>query len=296
MCTACYIKEISIAKGKGAKTGMKKVFLLAVVFLLVLTGLVGCNDPQSPAVSLGLEELSSLEEISYPHLVCKEGQWYLETGIRQEDLSGASHWSPNYAVQFESYSDFCSRIKMVDFTQEQIGEMGALVKYYYPYEENGGLAIPDPALLEKCSFPFAPGKVMWGLNQGICIYPDVRGAGPGKGEYLIIHEKKNYSKFFQLISESYLETLETTVIGGRMVYQDSSGQLISVSDFEDATVYIQWYPTGLNRTNMSQVRIIVEEQNGLVFTYLPNGDSNYNNVTPSIASISDFEQIRLTKN
>ena len=200
----------------------KSILLLIVALSLLLCA---CNDttittePESapaPSASGSTSTPSTLESpsepVTFPRLVCKEGQWFLETGIREEDLPEPNHFSFAWSVKFDSYEDFVRRIKEVDFTEEQLAYMEPLMVYYYGYQENGALAIPDPALLENFSFPFLGDSrfqpemstVYWGLSEGICIYPSTpRGPGGPGGDYIVIYEKDDYNEWFKLLEEEW---------------------------------------------------------------------------------------------
>ena len=258
----------------------KSILLLIVALSLLLCA---CNDatittePESapaPSASGSASTPSTLESpaepVTFPRLVCKEGQWFLETGIREEDLPEPNHFSSAWAVTFDSYEDFVRRIKEVDFTEEQLAYMEPLMVYYYGYQENGALAIPDPALLENFSFPFLGDSkfqpemstVYWGLSEGICIYPSTpRGPGRPGRDYVVIHEKDDYNEWFKLLEEEwekgFFETAETEEVAGLIMYLRNDDYVYRV-ETERFTAWIK---------RSGRWKLYFKEKNGLSYSY-----------------------------
>ena len=258
----------------------KSILLLIVALSLLLCA---CNDttittePESahaPSASGSTSTPSTLESpsepVTFPRLVCKEGQWFLETGIREEDLPEPNHFSSAWAVTFDSYEDFVRRIKEVDFTEEQLAYMEPLMVYYYGYQENGALAIPDPALLENFSFPFLGDSrfqpemstVYWGLSEGICIYPSTpRGPGGPGGDYIVIYEKDDYNEWFKLLEEEwekgFFETAETEEVAGLIMYLRNDDYVYRV----ETELFTAW----IKRSGTW--KLYFKEKNGLSYSY-----------------------------
>ena len=258
----------------------KSILLLIVALSLLLCA---CNDttittePESahaPSASGSTSTPSTLESpsepVTFPRLVCKEGQWFLETGIREEDLPEPNHFSFAWSVKFDSYEDFVRRIKEVDFTEEQQAYMEPLMVYYYGYQENGALAIPDPALLENFSFPFLGDSrfqpemstVYWGLSEGICIYPSTpRGPGGPGGDYIVIYEKDDYNEWFKLLEEEwekgFFETAETEEVAGLIMYLRNDDYVYRV----ETELFTAW----IKRSGTW--KLYFKEKNGLSYSY-----------------------------
>ena len=262
---------------------MKKNITYIALFLSLIFIATSCSDPlysslPSESDESGLSEAtpsisaseSPSEPVTFPRVVCKEGQWFLETGIREEDLPEPNHFSSAWAVTFDSYEDFVRRIKEVDFTEEQLAYMEPLMVYYYGYQENGALAIPDPALLENFSFPFLGDSrfqpemstVYWGLSEGICIYPSTpRGPGGPGGDYIVIYEKDDYNEWFKLLEEEwekgFFETAETEEVAGLIMYLRNDDYVYRV----ETELFTAW----IKRSGTW--KLYFKEKNGLSYSY-----------------------------
>lgn len=260
---------------------IKNVLLLIVSLSLLLCA---CNDatittePESapaPSASGSASTPSILESpsepVTFPRLVCKEGQWFLETGIREEDLPEPNHFSFAWSVKFDSYEDFVRRIKEVDFTEEQLAYMEPLMVYYYGYQENGALPIPDPALLESFSFPFLQdhpafgeiglGRVHWGDGEGICVFS----THPRLDDYVVIHERDSYNQGFKCLEEEwekgFFETAETEEVAGLIMYLRNDDYVYRV-ETERFTAWLD-----RSRASHGDWGVYIEEKNGLSYSY-----------------------------
>ena len=275
----------------------KSILLLIVALSLLLCA---CNDttittePESapaPSASGSTSTPSTLESpsepVTFPRLVCKEGQWFLETGIREEDLPEPNHWSEFWRVEFDSYEDFVRRIKEVDFTEEQMAYMEPLMVYYYGYQENGALAIPDPALLEGFSFPFLQdhpafgeiglGRVHWGDGEGICVFS----THPRLDDYVVIHEKDRYNQSFKYLEEEwekgFFETAKTKEDLGLTMYVVDEHTCAYRVETQNFTAWI--------KREFSSLYLHVKEKNGLNYTYRPDSNTSDDKVLKQIKAV-----------
>ncbi|MBQ9130785.1 MAG: hypothetical protein IJX59_08505 [Clostridia bacterium] len=279
----------------------KSILLLIVALSLLLCA---CNDttittePEgvlspspseqeaAPSISASASESPS-EPVTFPRLVCKEGQWLLETGIREEDLPEPNHFSFAWSVKFDSYEDFVRRIKEVDFTEEQLAYMEPLMVYYYGYQENGALAIPDPALLESFSFPFLQdhpafgeiglGRVHWGYGEGICVFS----THPRLDDYVVIHEKDRYNQSFKYLEEEwekgFFETAKTKEALGLTMYVVDEHTCAYRVETQNFTAWI--------KREFSSLYLHVKEKNGLNYTYRPDSNTSDVNVLKQIKAV-----------
>ena len=261
---------------------MKKIAYIVVLAIILGFSCASCNpvkptDSQSfskPSESISAngssaEASSSItEEISFPRIVCKEGQWYLETGFGPEEVPGDLPWSLHYAIECENYEAFCRKLKNLEFDEYELGTMRGMMAFIYGYQENGALMIPNPDLLENRHLSGGIdeddlGKVWWGDEHNISIYRKRMGIVLTIWESEIIYSRHYPSEDFR---DEYLETLETTIIDGKTVYRkkDRPENMFYVDRTEKETVVVRW----IDRENkMTHISVTVKEHGGLIYTY-----------------------------
>lgn len=270
----------------------KSILLLIVALSLLLCA---CNDttittePESapaPSASGSASTPSTLESpsepVTFPRLVCKEGQWLLETGIREEDVpdyKNDSMCGTAWYGRFGTYKEFIKSLKDGTFTEEETGELKYLLtserykKGEYP--ENGALEIPDLALLEKFSVPYAStsylgfeeSRVYW-VNGAIFVCPSVdRGDRPPidqgpESERICIYARDEYSQLFHFLErrweEGIYESAEIKEFFGLLMYYDEllRSRLYRI-ETEEFVAWIEY--------NYRPV-LYVKEKNGLTYT------------------------------
>ena len=273
---------------------MKNTIKILSLLMAALLSLPACNGattaPAPESESLPEQKKSvSVEEISFPRIVCKEGQWYLETGFEPEEDPGNLSWG-HYAIECESYEVFCQKLKNLDFDKYEWATMKGMMTFGYGYLENGALMIPDPDLLENRHLSGGIdddllGKVSWGDEHSISIYRPRVGIVLTIWESEIIYSHYNYGyDFGEDLRDEYLETLETTIIDGKTVYRkkDYPEYMFYVDRTEKETVLVRWKDLENKMTNIS---VTVKEHGGLIYTYygglgLPySWNGGYNNLS-----------------
>jgi hypothetical protein len=197
-------------------------------------------------------------------------------------------------LEFESYDEFLKMLRAEELTKDQRATIVYIDAFQSQIKENRGVFAPDPSLLEKCTFPFETGRVVWGATN-----PTVYAARDGRFEpyeRVVIYERAE-----DLITKKPNDA-ESTVLDGRTVYyEDDTHRYTYFAEHEDATVMITWkfYQYQEEKNCMSSIQVRVKEKNGLPYVYycanLPGGtESDY--IVYSSDVISCLENFRLTKN
>ena len=198
-------------------------------------------------------------------------------------------------LEFESYDDFLETIRAEELAPVHRETCRYMFIFWAASQDGKGIWAPNPSLLEKCTFPFDPGVVLWGPEQQIVVY------SPEYSDPRL----QGYASFVEIKARPLDLTVpsdeESTVLDGRTVYYRGTNKYTYFAEHEDATVMITWtfYHENWMGNWMGNIKVHVDQKDGLSFVYyfvnLP-GESVFDPVVYSSDVISYLENIRLTNN
>lgn len=268
-----------------------KLCLLVFIAFFTNSVCISCNDVQtlpdeivSPSFSQSETPLVSDLPLGseYPMFYCENGQWYFDPGIKVEELPDIT--SLNMNLEFETYDEFLKMLRAEELTEDQRVTIGYINAFAHQIEENGRIMAPNPDFLEKCTFPFEPGKVVWGSNLLTVYDADNQ---RGETERIVIYETPKDPE-----KRPEANDWETTVVYGRTVYYrdnpNGERRYRYYTEHDNATIRISWQINSQNR--MGDVQVLVQEKDGVDFIYYPARSLDY-----SSDSISQLESVRLTE-